>query len=262
MFWLLLLQNVFSNKTSLEDLYLIPPYINGKGISSVVNLMGENSILSHGSDQHIKLAYMSPNSAGALVYRNQLGIDKFLIEIKLNISDLKYKGQENHGILIFFTKSDNVEIGDFYGIKGDCDFAVALDIKEGLDVNIKVFVNNKMQKSVNYRFFEEDDVKIRIKQGDKLEVEADDTYDNVVVYDSDKYFINKMSFLGISASNGENTEASFALRSVEFSNIKIVPKYFERGEREGNNKLTMVVFIISIGGIIYYLYNQRNIKRV
>lgn len=252
MFFYFLLQ-IISARGSLEDLYLVPPYVDGKGKSNVVNFLGDFSILSYGGNRHIKLGFIYPDTRGAIVYRNQVGTDKFVIDTKVNLNAVS-KGQENNGMLIFFNKTDNVEFGSMYGIKLDTEFAVALDIKKGLEVVIKIFINNKEDSSKTFQFYENDDVKIRIEQNDILKVEVDDNYDKLVVYESDKFMISKRTFLGVSASNGSESSTSFSLRSIEASYPIVIPKIFKRGEREGSSKMVWIVFLGSVCGLVYYLY--------
>ncbi|KAK6090215.1 hypothetical protein P3W45_000763 [Vairimorpha bombi] len=265
----ILFSSVLSHDTTqIEELYLIQPYVNAKGDSKLVNLQGDYSIVSHGGDQHIKLSHMSKDTRGALVYKQHINKDRFQVEFKIAMEDLKV-GEEGSGMLIFFSDTENIELGAFYGIKtGFEGLCIAFDISEGYEVNVMVAtgkinavpgMNNKMFSTKNhYTFYDNDQVSVKVIQSDEgLRVVLFDDYEELEAFKSKGYFINKKSFIGVSACNGSKSEASFTVRSIEPSALTQIPVYFEKGERESSSKIIWVVFLMGACGIVYYLYDTQ-----
>lgn len=272
-FFILLSSVLSHDKTQIEDLYLIQPYVNVKGDSKLINLQGDFSIVSHGGDQHIKLAHMSSGTRGSLVYKQYINKDRFQVEFKIAMEDLKV-GEEGSGMLLFFSDIENIEQGSFYGIKtGFEGMCIAFDISEGYEVNVMVATgkinsvqgnNNKMFSTKNYyRFYDNDQVSVKVIQSDEgLRVVLFDEYEELEAYKSKDYFLNKKSFIGVSACNGNKSMASFTVRSIEPSALTQVPVYFEKGERESSSKIIWVVFLLGACGIVYYLYDTQIKKKL
>lgn len=267
------LSSVLSHDTiQIEDLYLIQPYVNVKGDSSLINLQGDYSIVSHGGDQHIKLSHMSPGTKGCLVYKQYINKDRFQVEFKIAMEDLKV-GEEGSGMLIFFSDTENIELGSFYGIKtGFEGLCIAFDISDGYEVNVMVAsgkinaipgMNSKIFSTKNfYRFYDNDQVSVKVIQSDEgLKVVLFDEYEELEAFKSKGYFINKMSFIGVSACNGNKSSASFTVRSIEPSTLTQIPVYFEKGERESSSRIIWIVFLLCACGLVYYLYDTQ-IKKV
>lgn len=250
---------------SLSHLFLAPPYVDLKGKPLLVDLKNDYSILSYGGDQNIQLGYLHPTTNGYMIYKNQMVSSAFNIDIVFSLSNIHSSGASK-GMAFFLTTTDNISSGLFYGIReGFEGVCVVVDYtnrnKPYLSVATGKITEEKFKKKIYYEFYDEEKCTLKIKQDDKLKISIVDEYDEELVIYEDSYLIPGKFFIGASASNGENGRIGYHLNSIQPSHLTVVPKYYEKGEREGNSKITYFVFLICVGGIGYYLYTKRQNKK-
>ncbi|EQB62203.1 vip36-like vesicular integral membrane protein [Vairimorpha apis BRL 01] len=237
---LLFLISILCND-SLSHLLLAPPYVDLKGKPLLVNLKNDYSILSYGGDQNIQLAYLHPGTNGFMIYKNQMVSSTFNIDIVFSLSNIHSSGASK-GMTFFLSTTDNINSGLFYGIKDGFEgVCVVIDFtnknKPYFSVATDLISEEKFNKKIFYEFYDDEKCTLKIKQDDKLSISIIDEYDEEIKLYDGKYLMPGKFFIGSSASNGENGRIGYHLRSIQPSHLKVVPKYYEKGEREGNSKI-------------------------
>lgn len=257
-------EQVLNQSNSLMD-----PFVDENGRSQSWKFYDNYVVKLQGDSRYIQLGYRAKNTGGAVMSTKAIGSIHFTLDFHFSVTSDKSRSTD-HGICIWLSEEPVFNAGSCYG--RSCDFQglmVAMDyttskpfigVKSGV-ISIgkgpreKAFdAILKTNEIVNHSFavrITQDTTGIYIYLIDKTSKET-------LVHHVRNFFVNKHSKVGVTGS----TTTGFLYRILGISSytLKNIDSIYIQGETKTGGFYFYPIFIVVLGGIVYYLYTLHGKK--
>ncbi|AFM99006.1 hypothetical protein EHEL_091110 [Encephalitozoon hellem ATCC 50504] len=247
----------------VQEVSLLPPYVDEIGRFLNWKTSGEQVIKVHGKDSFVQLGYSSPNSSGAILASHPIGSEKFGIDMIIEIEeDGKEDGDD--GMAVWISNEDTFNEGSCFG--RSCSFKGLLIVikpsgKSYIGVKAgDVLINpNNIVRSfdrIEYRNFPTGEkLVLRIEQKDyELSIYLGEPDNLSLVHSYRSNVVKEGDTLGVSAAT-DRSSTSFRIVGIEGYHLKNMGGMYTKEDVHSGGKLIWILLAAVVSVTAYYLYN-------